>query len=294
VLGWPEVAPVHDGVSKPNKDEFKTSEEKFIKEPQYREKQPWNLLRFKFDSNNDRYYFTDFDGKRIPKIFRSAFVIIRTLGARDRDSVDEILIKELLDELKPEYDKAFNDLKNLLTSLSQNYDHNVKQQIIETIKHLNGILFDLYTANRSIINVATTLGSVYTDQERKQIFLNHYKITERNLQTFIIPELNNAHMKKSLNDLIEEYYPEVIKSWKKIAPPPNILKYNNDPYGSGRHISPNIVNITSTIALNLVCDIIDSSFHFDISKSNQAQQGYILYSSSIQSPPRAGLLCLSQ
>ncbi len=81
-------------------------------------------------------------------------------------------------------------------------------------------------------------------------------------------------------------------SWKKLIPPPVILKYNNDPYGTGRHISPNIVNITSTIALNLVCDIIDNSYHFDLSKSNQAQQGYILYSSSIQSPP--GWLIVSE
>ncbi len=67
------------------------------------------------------------------------------------------------------------------------------------IKHLNGILFDLYIANRSIINSATTLGSVYTDPNLKQLFLNHYKITEEQSQTFIIPELNNAEMKKSLN-----------------------------------------------------------------------------------------------
>ncbi len=76
MLGWPEVAPVSNGVSKPTKDEFETSEEKFIKEPEYRGKHPWLFLKFKFDSNNDRYYFTDFDGKRIPKIFKSAFTAI--------------------------------------------------------------------------------------------------------------------------------------------------------------------------------------------------------------------------
>ncbi len=91
--------------------------------------------------------------------------------------------------------------------------------IIELMKHLNGILFDLYIANRSIINVARKLGSVYTPPDLKQVFLDHYKVTEEQLQTLIIPELNNAEMKKSLNDLIEENYQGVIQTWRKFAQP---------------------------------------------------------------------------
>ncbi len=69
------------------------------------------------------------------------------------------------------------------------------------------MLLDLYIANRSIINVAIDLITSCTNLESKQLFLNHYKITVEQSQTFIIPELNNTEMKKSLPDLIEEYYP---------------------------------------------------------------------------------------
>ncbi|KAK3589769.1 hypothetical protein CHS0354_021099, partial [Potamilus streckersoni] len=274
VLGWPEVAPVYNGVSESTKIEFKTSEEKFIKDPEYREKYAWHYIRFKFDPNDNNHYFTDFDRKRIPKMNRSAFNVIQTLMSRIIEIVNEEIFKEFFNTLKPEYDKAFNDLRNLLTSLSQHYDHNVKQQIIELIKHLNGILFDLYIANRSIINIATaTLNNPYATPDLNQLFLNHYKIKENDLRTFIIPDLNNAEMKKSFSDLTEEYYPGVIQSWRKIALPPSILKHNNNPFGAGRHISPGIVNITTTIAVNLVCDVVDGSFQIDLSNSSQAQQG---------------------
>ena len=63
------------------------------------------------------------------------------------------------------------------------------------------------------------------------------------------------------------------------------MKHNNDPDGGGRHIAPHNVNITSVIAINLVCDVIEGSYQVNTEQSNQAQQGYILYSFAPTAPP---------
>ncbi|KAL3856611.1 hypothetical protein ACJMK2_011346 [Sinanodonta woodiana] len=79
---------------------------------------------------------------------------------------------------------------------------------------------------------------------------------------------------------------EIHDNWSKRKQQSNILTYNNDPNGGGRHIAPNNVNISSVIALNLVCDVIEGSYQINQSKqSNQAQQGYILYSFAPTAPP---------
>ena len=64
-----------------------------------------------------------------------------------------------------------------------------------------------------------------------------------------------------------------------------ILTHNNDPNDDGRHITPYNVNISSVIALNLVCDAIEGSYQINLEQSNQAQQGYILYSFAPTAPP---------
>ena len=64
-----------------------------------------------------------------------------------------------------------------------------------------------------------------------------------------------------------------------------ILKHNNDPDGTGRHIAPANVYISSVIAINLVCDAIDGSYQINLERSNQAQQGYILYWFEPTAPP---------
>ena len=53
---------------------------------------------------------------------------------------------------------------------------------------------------------------------------------------------------------------------------PLILTWNNSPDGTGRHIAPHNVNITTVIALNLACDINEGSYQIDLGRSNQAQQ----------------------
>ena len=64
-----------------------------------------------------------------------------------------------------------------------------------------------------------------------------------------------------------------------------ILTPNNDPDGGGRHIAPHNVNISSVLAINLVCDAIEESYQINLEQSNQAQQGYILYSFAPTVPP---------
>ena len=63
------------------------------------------------------------------------------------------------------------------------------------------------------------------------------------------------------------------------------MTYNNDVDGTGRHIAPHNVNILSVIALNLVSDAIEGSYQINLEQSNQAQQGYILYSFASTAPP---------
>jgi len=66
---------------------------------------------------------------------------------------------------------------------------------------------------------------------------------------------------------------------------PLILTWNNSQNGDGRHIAPHNVNISSVIALNLVCDAIEGSYQINLEQSNQAKQGYILYSFAPTAPP---------
>ncbi|KAL3856972.1 hypothetical protein ACJMK2_011961 [Sinanodonta woodiana] len=71
----------------------------------------------------------------------------------------------------------------------------------------------------------------------------------------------------------------------------DVLTHNNSPDGTGRHIFPNNVDITSVIALSLTCDIIDGSYHVNTSSTtSRAQQGYILYTFSPRSPPSSLLV----
>ena len=43
-------------------------------------------------------------------------------------------------------------------------------------------------------------------------------------------------------------------------------------------LHPNNVDISSVIALNLMCDVIEGSYQINFEQSNKAQEGYILYS----------------
>ena len=90
-------------------------------------------------------------------------------------------------------------------------------------------------------------------------------------------------------DYVVDIYQSSIKTvlrWPKTPPNDyNFLRYDNNPDAEGRHISPEIVNITSTIAVNLVCDAIDGSYRTDLGISNQAQQGYVLYTFTPIVPP---------
>ena len=93
-------------------------------------------------------------------------------------------------------------------------------------------------------------------------------------------------MKKALNDTIDTGFKRIYDGWKKLTQPQRtILTHKNDPDGGGRHIAPFNVNISTVIALNLVCDAIEGSYQINLEQSNQAQQGYILYSFAPTVPP---------
>ena len=64
-------------------------------------------------------------------------------------------------------------------------------------------------------------------------------------------------------DYVIDIYRSSIKTvlgWPKTPPnPDDFLRYDNNPGAEGRHILPEIVNITSTTADNLLCDVIDGN-----------------------------------
>ncbi len=299
VLGWPEVAPAYQGPPEPQRSDFIIDVKKFIQLPEYRNKHPF------IESTTLRYrdYYTHYNYFIIIHSSREGLKRVSTLNTEEINSFSS--------PIKSEHERVLNDLKNLLSSINTFYNDDLKNQIIETIQHLNQVAADLEYANKAIVdreNIINIPEDRFSDSyivneddqiQRvshkrlfKTVFLKYYGITEEQLSTFIIPGFDSSELKKSVSNLIDEHFKRICDSWKKLIPPPTILKYSNDPFGSGRHISPNIVNITSTIALNLTCDVIDSSYNVNLVKSNQAQQGYILYSSSIQSPP--GWLIVSE
>ena len=128
---------------------------------------------------------------------------------------------------------------------------------------LNQLIADSEYINEQI--VATIVAN---SDDNKQRFLTEYKITEADLPNFKFPGYNAPALRKSLNDFLG---------------PSTILRHDNGE--DGRHIAPYNVDITSVIAINLVCDVIEGSYHVDMKQSNQAQQGYILYSFSPTAPP---------
>ncbi|KAL3867927.1 hypothetical protein ACJMK2_040769 [Sinanodonta woodiana] len=113
--------------------------------------------------------------------------------------------------------------------------------------------------------VKTIVGN---SDDNKHKFLTEYSITEADLLDFEFPGYNAPELRKSLNDFLG---------------PSTILRHDNGE--DGRHIAPYNVDITSVIAINLVCDVIEGSYQVNTKQSIQAEQGYILYSFSPAAPP---------
>jgi hypothetical protein len=156
---------------------------------------------------------------------------------------------------------AFNEInENFKIQLEQLKKTNAQKHV----EVLNQLIADSEYINEQI--VATIVAN---SDDNKQRFLTEYKITEADLPNFKFPGYNAPALRKSLNDALG---------------PSTFLRHDNGE--RGRHIAPYNVDITSVIVINLVCDVIEGSYHVDVKQSNQAQQGYILYSFSTTAPPR--------
>ena len=122
-------------------------------------------------------------------------------------------------------------------------------------------------------------------QERTE-FAKEFNIRVEDIFSYKFPGYLISKMKRDLSDTIDLGFNKIHAKWvKRSKQQTTILTHNNDPDGGGRHIAPNNVNISSVTALNLVCDVIEGSYQINLEQSNQAQQGYILYSFAPTAPP---------
>ncbi len=137
----------------------------------------------------------------------------------------------------------FNEINQLhKTQLEQLRQTNSRKHV----EILNQLVSDMEYINERIIQ------TIINDKgDNKQRFLTGYNITEADLRNFKFPGYNAEELKKSVI--------EVITIQDSI-----ILKYNNDPDGCGRYIAPGNVNISSVIALNLTCDVIEGSYQINL------------------------------
>lgn len=121
---------------------------------------------------------------------------------------------------------------------------------------------------------------LFTDENNpisKTSSAENYKKKIKGNPNYKLPGYNAPELKNQLNVAIEEGFKIIYDEWSR-KKPLTILTHNNSQNSDGRHIAPNNVNISSVIALNLTCDAIEGSYQINLQRSNQAQEGYILYS----------------
>ena len=141
-----------------------------------------------------------------------------------------------------------------------------RDEFINIVKKCNKIIDDMERVNLRVIQ------KVLSDTpEIRQSFANEHKIKVEEIPTFKLPGYNVPELKKRLTDAIDEGFKIIHDKWKKLTrPQTTILTHNNSQDGDSRHISPNIVNISTVLALNLTCDAIEGSYQINLEQSNQA------------------------
>ena len=58
------------------------------------------------------------------------------------------------------------------------------------------------------------------------------------IKLFKFPGWCASDLKKSLRDLVDEFFPQIHALWVKIRPKIEILRSNNSPFSTGKHRSP--------------------------------------------------------
>ncbi|KAL3871857.1 hypothetical protein ACJMK2_039829 [Sinanodonta woodiana] len=104
--------------------------------------------------------------------------------------------------------------------------------------------------------------------------------------------LTNPEISVNFPSPVSVRFIKIHDGWLKNQKQPqsSFITHDNSPDGTGRHIAPGNVNISSVIALNLICDAIEGSYQINLEQSNQAQQSYILYSFAPTAPPPGFLI----
>ncbi len=112
----------------------------------------------------------------------------------------------------------FKNLQNLLLSINISYNDDLKNQIIESIQHLNQVASDLEYMNNVFVNREKRLvlpprtktsfiaHRIVNEDDPEQsvpcnrffttVFLKYFGITQEQLPPFIIPGFNSEELKK--------------------------------------------------------------------------------------------------
>jgi hypothetical protein len=166
-----------------------------------------------------------------------------------------------------------NDFSLLLVSLKSGAL--TRDEFISVVTKCNKIIDDMEDFNLRIIQ--RILNDDYP-QSRIEL-AKEYNILVKDIPTFKLPGYNVPELKKRLTDAIDEGFKIIYDTWKKLTrSQTTILTHNNSPDDDGRHIAPHNVNISSVLALNLICSAIEGSYQINLDRSDQAQQASILYS----------------
>jgi hypothetical protein len=173
-----------------------------------------------------------------------------------------------------------DDFSHLLISLKS--CTLTRDEFISVVTTCNKIISDMDEFNLKLIQ-----GILVNNTPNSRIdFTKKYNIRVEDIPTFKFPGYNVPELKKRLTDTIDEGFKIIYNTWKTLTQPQTtILTHNNSPDDDGRHIAPNNVNISSVIALNLICSAIEGSYQINLEQSDQAQQSGILYSFAPSASP---------
>ena len=150
-----------------------------------------------------------------------------------------------------------------------------RNKILQQEEELNQIIFDMNDLNDILVTLISDYENPMRDKFKKTFSLTDANIKNHKLLGYCILEL-----RRLLNDLIDLFLPQLHALWVKLVPPEEILRFDNSVFKNNKHKSPGNVDISSTIAIHVICDAVLGSYSINATKDLRATPGYILFTFS--------------
>ena len=217
-------------------------------------------------SKTDRDHFNQF-GKLLYDI---------ELKPNEKSKISIDRIRNYFDERKRQFQDKLSLLRETLQRSLLLDMTSTKSSILQQQRELNQIIDDVNFVNDKFLSLIDSGKSANAREKFQKIF----SLNDNTIKTYKFPGWCAPELTLSTWNLLNIYFPQIHKLWEEIYPKFPTLTSNNTPYKTGKHRSPNSVNITDVIAIHVIADVIQDSYFVDASSSSRANSGYILYTFS--------------